>query len=76
MSWASGSLWEAISILNAVYYDYCKVFRKYRAGDNIGFHFDMTQVWRNHSDTVKNKAAAYSEQAMKHQPKIHLSYGY
>jgi len=62
----NGSPWDVFAVLNSIYSDYCKVFRKYGVGDNIGFYIDMAKAWMDDSDSVKNKAAAYFENVVKH----------
>lgn len=52
-------------ILNAMYSDYCSVFKKHGV-NNIDFYTDLTTAWLNDSDAVKDKAAAYYNCVVKH----------
>lgn len=62
----SGDPWKVYAVLNSVYSDYCKVFRKYGVGDKLDFYVDMAKAWLSDSDAVPDKAAAYFEYVVKH----------
>lgn len=62
----NGNPWEFYAILNAIYSDYCKVFKKHGVGNDINFYIDMAKSWIKDSDAVKDKATAYYENVVKH----------
>lgn len=51
------------AILNMMYSDYCKVFKKHGVGDRVDFYADITSAWLNDKDGPEpaKKAAAYYE---------------
>lgn len=53
------------AILNAMYSDYCAVFKKHGV-NNMDFYVDMACAWINDKDAVKDKAGAYFEYVVKH----------
>ena len=57
---------EFYSVLNAIYADYCKVFKKYGVGGNMDFYVDMAKAWLDDKDAGTGKAAAYYEHIAKH----------
>lgn len=55
-------------VLNSMYADYCKTFKKYGVGDKIDFYVDLTKDFLNDKDSVGGdaKVAAYFEHIVKH----------
>lgn len=53
------------AILNAMYSDYCAVFKKHGV-NNMDFYVDMTNAWLDDKDAVEDKAGAYYEYVVKH----------
>lgn len=51
------------AVLNMMYSDYCKVFKKHGVGDRVDFYADMASAWMNDKDGPEptKKAAAYYE---------------
>ena len=51
------------AILNMMYSDYCKVFKKHGVGDRVDFYADMVAAWMNDKDGPEpsKKAASYYE---------------
>lgn len=51
------------AVLNMMYSDYCKVFKKHGVGDRVDFYADITSAWLNDKDGPEpaKKAAAYYE---------------
>lgn len=48
------------AVMNMMYSDYCKVFKKHGVGDRVDFYADMTAAWINDKDAdPKKKTAAY-----------------
>lgn len=48
------------AVLNMMYSDYCKVFKKHGVGDRVDFYADMAAAWINDRDAdPKKKTAAY-----------------
>lgn len=58
--------WEFFAIINALYSDFCKVFKKHGMNENIEFYADLAEAWLDDKDAVKNKAAMYYECIVKH----------
>ena len=50
-------------VLNMMYSDYCKVFKKHGLGERVDFYADMVAAWLNDKDGPEptKKAAAYYE---------------
>lgn len=48
-------------VLNMIYSDYGKVFRKYGMADKLDFYVDMAKAFIEDKDAVPDKAAAYYE---------------
>lgn len=59
------NLAEVYAIMNALYSDYCKVFKKYGFNSPEAY-LDLALAWLNDSDAVKNKAMMYYECIVKH----------
>lgn len=53
--------------LNAMYSDYCKVFRKYGVGEKLDFYIDMAKAFIEDKDAEKGKVASYYENIVKKQ---------
>ena len=54
-------------VLNMIYSDYSKVFRKYGLNDKLDFYVDMTKAFIDDKDSIgKDKVAAYFENVVKH----------
>lgn len=51
---------EFYAIMNAMYSDYCAVFKKHGC-NNIDLYIDLTAAWLNDQDAVPNKASMYYE---------------
>lgn len=49
---------EVYAIMNALYSDYCKVFKKYGFNSPEAY-LDLALAWLNDTDAVENKALAY-----------------
>ena len=51
------------AVLNMMYSDYCKVFKKHGVGDRVDFYADMASAWMNdkYGPEPAKKAAAYYE---------------
>ena len=47
------------AVLNMMYSDYCKIFKKHGVGDRVDFYADMACAWINDKDADKHKTAAY-----------------
>ena len=56
---------EVYAIMNALYSDYCKVFKKYGFNSSEAY-MDLAMAWLNDSDAVDNKAIMYYECIVKH----------
>ena len=56
---------EVYAIMNALYSDYCKVFKKYGFNSPEAY-LDLAIAWLNDSDAVPNKAMMYYECIVKH----------
>lgn len=56
---------EFYAIMNAMYSDYCAVFKKHGC-NNIDLYIDLTAAWLNDQDAVPNKASMYYECIVKH----------
>lgn len=56
---------EFYAVLNAMYADYCKVFKKYGVGDRMDFYVDMARAFIEDKDAVDGKVAAYFENVVK-----------
>jgi len=56
---------EMYAIMNALYSDYCKVFKKYGV-TSPDFYMELAQAWLNDKDAVKDKALVYYENVVKH----------
>ena len=56
---------EVYAIMNALYSDYCKVFKKYGFNSSEAY-MDLAMAWLNDSDAVDNKAMMYYECIVKH----------
>lgn len=56
---------EVYAIMNALYSDYCKVFKKYGFNSPEAY-LDLALAWLNDSDAVPNKAMMYYECIVKH----------
>ena len=54
------------AIMNALYSDYCVVFKDHGLGDNLDFYIDMACAWLDDEDAVEDKAGAYYECVVKH----------
>lgn len=52
-------------VLNMIYSDYGKVFRKYGMADKLDFYVDMAKAFIDDKDAVPDKAAAYYEHIVK-----------
>lgn len=52
-------------VLNMIYSDYGKVFRKYGMADKLDFYVDMAKAFIEDKDAVPDKAAAYYEHIVK-----------
>lgn len=57
---------EFYAIMNAMYSDYCAVFKKHGC-NNIDLYIDLTAAWLNDQDSVRNKATMYYECVVKHE---------
>lgn len=57
---------ELYAILNALYSDYCVVFRDHGMGENIDLYIDLACAWLDDEDAVEDKASAYYECIVKH----------
>ena len=57
---------EWYAILHAMYYDYCKVAKKYGQGNNNEFYVDMAHAWLDDKDANEDKAALYYAKIAKH----------
>lgn len=55
---------EMFVIMNALYSDYCAVFKKYNMNKS-DVYVDLACAWLNDRDAVHNKAAAYYEHIVK-----------
>lgn len=53
------------AVLNMIYSDYGKVFRKYGMADKLDFYVDMAKAFIEDKDAVPDKAAAYYEHIVK-----------
>lgn len=56
---------EIYAVMNALYSDYCKVFKKYGFNSPEAY-LDLALAWLNDSDAVPNKAMMYYECIVKH----------
>lgn len=56
---------EVYAIMNSLYSDYCKVFKKYGFNSPEAY-LDLAIAWLNDSDSVENKAMMYYECIVKH----------
>lgn len=56
---------EVYAVMNSLYSDYCKVFKKYGFNSPEAY-MDLALAWLKDSDAVKNKAAMYYECIVKH----------
>lgn len=56
---------EVYAIMNALYSDYCKVFKKYGFNSPEAY-LDLALAWLNDTDAVPNKAMMYYECIVKH----------
>lgn len=54
------------AVLNAIYSDYCVVFKDHGLGDDIDFYVEMACAWLDDEDAVEDKAGAYYECIVKH----------
>jgi len=52
-------------VLNAMYSDYCKVFKKHGVGDNLGFYVDMAKAFIDDKDAGEGKVVSYFENIVK-----------
>lgn len=59
------NLAEVYAIMNSLYSDYCKVFKKYGFNSPEAY-LDLALAWLNDSDAVPDKAMAYYEYVVKH----------
>ena len=57
--------YEVYAVMNALYSDYCKVFKKYGFNSPEAY-LDLAVAWLNDSDAVPNKAKMYYEYIVKH----------
>ena len=57
---------EWYAILHAMYYDYCKVAKKYGQGNNPEFYVDLAHAWLDDKDANEDKAALYYAKIAKH----------
>ena len=56
--------WEFFAIMNALYSDYCSVFKKHGV-NTVDMYFDLACAWLNDTDAMPNKAALYYENIVK-----------
>lgn len=56
---------EIYAIMNVLYSDYCKVFKKY-GFNSAEAYFDLALAWLNDTDAVDDKAMMYYECIVKH----------
>lgn len=56
---------EVYAIMNVLYSDYCKVFKKYGFNSPEAY-FDLALAWLNDTDAVDDKAMMYYECIVKH----------
>lgn len=56
--------WEFFAIMNALYSDYCSVFKKHGV-NTVDMYFDLACAWLNDTDAMPNKAALYYEHIVK-----------
>lgn len=49
------------AVINMLYSDYCKVFKKYGVGDKLDFYVDLTKAFIEDKDAGPDKVAAYWE---------------
>ncbi len=56
---------EVYAIMNVLYSDYCKVFKKY-GFNSAEAYLDLAIAWLNDADAVENKAMMYYECIVKH----------
>lgn len=52
--------WEFFAIMNALYSDYCSVFKKHGV-NTVDMYFDLACAWLNDTDAMPNKSALYYE---------------
>lgn len=57
---------EFYAVLNAMYADYCKVFKKHGVGDKLDFYVDMAKAFIEDKDAAEGKVAKYFEFIVKH----------
>lgn len=50
---------EFYAVLNTMYADYCKVFKKYGVGDKLDFYVDMAKAFIEDKDAEQGKVANY-----------------
>lgn len=46
------------AVLNMMYSDYCKIFKKHGVGDRVDFYADMASAWINDKDADRQKKTA------------------
>ena len=56
---------EFFAVLNSMYADYCKVFKKYGVGDKLDFYIDMAKAFIDDKDAGANKVVKYFENIVK-----------
>lgn len=56
---------EFWAVLNAVYADYCKVFKKYGLGDKLDAYVDMAKAFIDDKDASDGKVVKYFESVVK-----------
>ena len=57
---------EWYAILHAMYYDFCKVAKKYGLSNNNEFYVDLAHAWLDDVDANEDKAALYYAKIAKH----------
>ena len=57
--------YEFWAVMNAMYSDYCGVFKKYSV-NGVDVYVDMALAWLNDKDAVEDKAAMYWECIVRH----------
>lgn len=56
---------EFFAVLNAMYADYCKVFKKHGVGDKLDFYVDMAKAFIDDKDASEGKVVKYFENIVK-----------
>lgn len=56
--------WEFFAVMNALYSDYCSVFKKHGV-NTVDMYFDLACAWLNDTDAMPNKASLYYENIVK-----------